>query len=100
MENKRITKYIDAEKAILEIEKHIRTGDEIYLLQIHEKWCNEGLQLATDIIYNQPSADVIEVVRCKDCKYNPIHSFTGCPMAEIEKRQPTDYCSYGEHKNE
>ena len=56
---------------------------------------------------NQPTADVVEVVRCKDCK------FWGIPHAnDIEKshyccrdnmwcmplRFADDYCSYGERE--
>ena len=46
-----------------------------------------------------PAADVAEVVRCKDCKNNPMRSLVGCPMAGLGERPPTDYCSYGERKD-
>lgn len=102
MEKEKMSKkYINAETAILEIEKHIRTSDEIYLLQIHEKWLNDGLQLATDILYNQPAIDVIEVVRCKDCKHWDSDAL--CCSREnhyIVNAEINDYCSYGEQKNE
>ena len=29
----------------------------------------EALQMGIDALKNQPTADVVEVVRCKDCKY-------------------------------
>ena len=57
---------------------------------------DEELEMA---LSNVPSADVVKVVRCKDCKHNPMRSFTGYPMAGIEKRKPTDYCSYGVRKD-
>lgn len=47
-----------------------------------------------------PAADVVEVVRCKDCKhcigpvcYNEHWESVGCPSV-----QPDDFCSYGERK--
>lgn len=38
-------------------------------------------------IENMPSADAVEVVRCKDCKWH-----TGCHSSQ------NDYCSWGERK--
>lgn len=38
-----------------------------------------------------PSADVVEVVRCKDCKW-----YKGCFMLENDD----DYCSNGERKEQ
>lgn len=57
-----------------------------------------------------PAADVVEVVRCKDCKYAYINSFSAASgvvlckklsnEAETAIRQQDDYCSYGERKEE
>ena len=50
-----------------------------------------------------PTADVVEVVRCKDCEfykpyYDPIEGFYGqCLVRECDIGE-TDYCSYGERK--
>ena len=41
-------------------------------------------------ICNVPRADVVEVVRCKDCFYQ---GTLDCPMDE---QYADDYCSYGE----
>lgn len=54
-------------------------------------------------IMPMPSADVAEVVRCKDCKhYNAKENkayIAFCPVAEgIETIEPTDYCCWGERK--
>lgn len=43
------------------------------------------------IIDNQPTADVEEVVRCKDCKY-----WHGGDCYRIELTKSNDFCSYGE----
>ena len=63
-----------------------------------------------------PTADVVEVVRCKDCKHYRYHGKTsltvdGKNMAcgwcmrrtrqdEEHRMLPTDYCSYGERKEQ
>lgn len=59
----------------------------------------------TGVITKQPEADVVEVVRCKDCKYC-INS--SCYMSNLKKggtylgtihfTDKDDYCSYGERK--
>ena len=38
---------------------------------------------AIDVIRKLPAADVVEVVRCKDCKFNPLKNIVGCPMANL-----------------
>ena len=56
-----------------------------------------------EIIEIQPTADVVEVVRCKDCYYysenksccinvKVIKSFYGCTV------KPNEYCSHGKRK--
>ena len=51
-------------------------------------------------VEGQPSADVVEVVRCKDCKW--FNRF-GCAVEIVDfTDRPTenDYCSFGERKDE
>ena len=48
-----------------------------------------------DWIKKMPTADAVEVVRCKDCRY---FKSSVCPLVNIEEPQPNDYCSYGEKK--
>lgn len=55
-------------------------------------------------VIDAPTADVVEVVRCKDCK----HSFVGlnnklnCDILypQLDWVEPTDYCSHGERREE
>ena len=60
---------------------------------------HEGAYGYVDIhdIYNTPTADVVEVVRCKDCRYECgdacLHALG---LAAIES--PECYCAYGERK--
>ena len=44
-----------------------------------------------------PAADVVEVVRCKDCAI-PHNRWTGCPQMHGTIMEPYDYCSYGKRK--
>lgn len=54
---------------------------------------------AIDCIEAQPTADVVEVVRCRDCK---LRYTEGCPMMALDcgelmgETEDNDYCSYGE----
>ena len=47
-------------------------------------------------IYDMPTADVVEVVRCRDCKHYAGKWF--CNICGIPSRRPNDFCSYGERK--
>ena len=51
-----------------------------------------------DAIENAPTADVVEVVRCKDCKYSSF--IKSCSKYECSKgcgalKFSNDFCSYG-----
>lgn len=58
-------------------------------------------------IDNRPTADVVEVVRCKDCKYycfsdrrNPnAPKWCGASREYNEYPEPNDFCSYGERED-
>lgn len=47
-------------------------------------------------------ADVVEVVRCKDCKLNPKYEWFGCPMSHLsEKQRPeTAWCWKAERRTD
>ena len=53
-------------------------------------------------INNIPAADVVEVVRCKDCKSFGIYQCSGNGYCThnggLENPDPDDFCSYGERK--
>ena len=44
-----------------------------------------------------PAADVVEVIRCKDCAI-PHNRWTGCSQMNGTIMEPDDYCSYGKRK--
>lgn len=54
-------------------------------------------------VQSQPTADVVPVVRCKDCKYGDYDSKPDGAMVCLRTndgfwRKETDFCSYGERK--
>lgn len=60
-------------------------GDEVYL---------EVGKDIREVIDDQPTADVVEVVRCKNCKYQG--NDDECPLLSLAAyTEPDDFCSYG-----
>lgn len=63
------------------------------------------LEKAAKRVSIMPDADVVEVVRCKDCKHYDmgvclkIYSDGNVHSAAWQKRKPEDFCSYGERKD-
>lgn len=61
-------------------------------------WANAYSECA-DMVESLPTADAIEVVRCKDCKwFNDI----GCSIRIVDdsdKPTENDYCSFGERND-
>ena len=83
-----MARYIDADKCAREIRDNLGTP----------------LGFVLTMLNNIPTADVVEVVRCKDCKYLErtdcfgecsLFNDRGDPRGEMS---PNDYCSYGERK--
>lgn len=58
---------------------------------------NEGVKATEDMITALPTADVEEVVRCKDCKHANDEG-TICRYSVGRAVEPDDFCSYGERK--
>lgn len=57
---------------------------------------------AREAVRNAPTADVVEVVRCKDCGYfHQGKDFSVCdrPCEDMVDRLPTDFCSRGRRKD-
>lgn len=82
----------------------------IYVLpfDLYEDW--KELMFAKEVAENirckmfKPTADVVAVVRCKDCKYNAFQQPNGTIHCHAKRnlicefRNPDDFCSYGERK--
>lgn len=91
--------YIEREAAIEAVQNHFDDGGfDGY---------TEG-QLMMTRICAIPASDVVEVVRCADCKYSIMHQFPfsyekvlACHDPHgvmIRSVQPTHFCAYGERK--
>ena len=52
------------------------------------------IEVAERCMDDIPTADVVEVVRCKDCIYR---FGSSCKWREDETPDPDDYCSIGEN---
>jgi len=65
---------------------------------------NVAIADALDVIDEQPTADVVEVVRCEECIWRDVDPFdehtTGCRWYQEERPNDDDYCSYGERREE
>ena len=85
------TKYIDADK----LKRH------------YAWWDDESKKIFDEIIDLQPTADVEEVVRCKDCQYAEPHNDdfwikNNAPLLCVKYDwyvENDGYCSEGELKN-
>lgn len=95
--------YIEREKAIDEIDKWL---DSVGYVTVGKGLTSYGELIGC--LEDTPTADVVEVVRCKDCKYFEVYY----PIKEKDKepikahycklynsdRKQIDFCSYGERK--
>ena len=70
-------------------------------VQRHDEQCNYAINMIEDA----PAADIVPVVRCKNCKYAYYYNEEGCrgfvcngyfQYADVESN---DFCSYGEMRN-
>lgn len=91
-----MSKYRDTDEVLEQIRKKLGIKSLDYLLEAERQ--------IVDAIQSAPS---IDIVRCKDCKYWHDHiTTTWCSRgAELRpqesgwiKRNPDDYCSYGDRK--
>ena len=84
-----MTKYVDHEKVI-----------EMFNRYFHNLQGSEAQILVCDMkqaFLELPTADVVQVVRCKDCAV-PHNRWTGCPKLNGLVTPPNFYCGYGERK--
>ena len=74
-----MTDYISRQAAIEACDKALRTIDAKYLIK------------------KEPASDVVEVVRCKDCRYwNNKVDLTYCEKKTWLGTDADDFCSFGE----
>lgn len=97
-----MARYIDADKAL----KRIKELQETDPATVGKKQFAEGFFCGLDeaevVLLQAPTADVVEVVRCKDClrRDKSLRNSNGkeiCPKTDMEVKDNT-FCSYGERK--
>ena len=82
-----MARYIDIDETVKTFEK--LHGEESTLLNCY------NADWIVSFIDALPTADVVEVVRCKDCTV-PHNRWTGCPKLNGLVTSPDFYCGYGE----
>lgn len=86
-----MNEYIKREDAYKYIDEHL---EEVFVGQTIA-------DAVKQIISKVSTTDVVEVVRCKDCKhYALMCEVTGHCNWIDEITKPTDFCSYGERKDD
>ena len=88
------------EKEIDEAQNELTSNDD-RIWYINKPYF-KGLAWARRLLLDAPAADVVEVVRCKDCKYyRDWGDCTTCSLWTLDWDVGTDpnaFCSYGERK--
>lgn len=92
-----MSRYIDAEKLIKPME---RRYEEMRLNYGECDQYNMGFAEAMVAVDNASTADVVEVVRCKDCIYNSNGSCTHSEIYDDVNYKPDYYCADGERREE
>ena len=87
-------KYIELDSAI----KHLR-GECVTKYPIS---FSNGISAAANALGKLPAADVVEVVRCKDCSHGSPDDdgSISCSCFVVDGMSPDGYCSFGERKDQ
>lgn len=78
-------------------DEYIRREDAIRLA---EQGQVQGFPWQFQMLVGLPPTDVVQVVRCKDCKYNATTHKCLNPDSFFLIPKDNDFCSYGERREE
>lgn len=95
-----MSRYIDAEALLKDLKEELEI-DSPMLNEVENKWIDKGIRIAIKDVKRFPTADVVEVVRCRDCKYSEIdeNGNTWCTFYNGKIREmPNGYCWHGERR--
>ena len=89
--------YIEREAVLSELTEELEIRSPM-CTEEQNYYINLGLKIALKDIKKLPAADVVEVVRCKDCTYG--HFASHCSKYMCEKgcgtlKYSNDFCNYG-----
>lgn len=88
-----MAEYIERDAVVKRL-KTVSMPDDLY-----SKGIQRGVEHAVDIITEAPAADVVEVVRCKDCKHVLLSSIWAPQCCKFETPvAEDDFCSCGERR--
>lgn len=86
-----MSRYIDAEKLM---EQVVKKKPETAKVRWTEGF-NDAIARVRSMIHSAPTADVVEVVRCKNCRYFHKEKGGWCEKHDFEF-DVDDYCRHGE----
>ena len=76
--------------------------DDLHTQLMYRMGSDDMKRRLDDWVKTLPSADVVQVVRCKDCQkcsYDPLFNYYWCNLTLGTRRvKPDDFCSYGERE--
>lgn len=82
MESEKMIDLIDRQTLLNEIEQyHLSDGKFQHWVEV------------------QPPEDAVKIVRCRDCKHNPIDTWFECPISHLPYKEDR-WCWKGERKDE
>ena len=92
-----MSRYIDADVVMEVLERSAKDPRNETTMTSWANAFQELINLLDDTLMPMATADVVEVVRCEDCKY--LHR-TVCPYGIKRTPRGNDYCSYGERRED
>lgn len=101
-----MAEYIERAEAIKFIKKHLEEVNGVVSKEnVPSYFYDMAKRHAIDYLGIVPAADVVEVVRCKDCKYwqrntGVFDSPNGLCSQWSDVLNGYDFCSYGERRSE
>ena len=83
--------------------RYIDTEDFKHLVNASSLYDTEEWVKVMNLLADTPTADVVEVVRCKDCKYASPNGEYGCKayhfkLYETHEMKADDFCSRAERR--
>ena len=93
-------KYVNADKIIEHLNDELEGWEDCDLCFKPVTYGTRlGLEYSKSLVETAETADVVQIVRCKDCVV-PHNQWTGCPILNGIVTSPDFYCSYGERRKE
>ena len=95
-----MSRYIDADKILSHLNDEIEGCEDCDVCFRPVTYGTRlGLEYSKSLVETAETADVVQVVKCKDCAI-PHNRWTGCPKLNGLVTPPDFYCSYGERRKE